>query len=109
MRVARGKERVVDQHEQRVRAFHTLKRFRHLRFGAGRHGARQAMHEYFGIHGGAEDAADGFELLTDLSGVREVAVMREGDVPTLEVHKGGLRILDGRRAGGGVARVADGR
>src|SRR5262249_7963157 len=56
-----------------------------------------------------EDRPLVFELVPKLGGVDQIAVVGERDEAALRARDDGLRIVDGRRAGGTVARVSDGR
>src|ERR1039457_1091704 len=65
------------------------------------------MDDDFRIHRRAEDRPVRLELLPDFRGVREVPVVREGNVSALEVDQRRLRVLERGRTGGRVPRVAD--
>ncbi len=64
------------------------------------------MHEHLGVHRRREDGALVLEVVPDLGGVDEVAVVGERDVPVAKARHDGLRVVDrggARRAVAGVA------
>ena len=65
--------------------------------------------DYLRIGGGLEGDARGLELLAQLGGVRQVAVVRERERATRAVADDRLGVLPAGRARRGVAGVADGR
>ena len=67
------------------------------------------MQDDLAVHRGLEDGTAGLELLAQLGGVGQVAVVADGDAPLGAVHGQGLGIDDVRRTGGRIAGVADGR
>ena len=69
---------------------------------------RQQVQNDFAVHGGLEDRARGFEFVAQLGGVGQVAVVRDGDLAARAIHGERLGVAQVRRAGGGIARVADG-
>ena len=77
--------------------------------GVGGGGARELVDDHLGVHRRGEDRTLVLELVTHLGGVDQVAVVGERDVAALGAREDRLRIVDRRRAGGAVARVADGR
>ena len=68
---------------------------------------REQMQDDFAIDGGLENRAARFEFVAELGGVSEIAVVRDGDLAALAIHRERLGIAEFGRAGGGVARVSD--
>ena len=64
--------------------------------------------DHLGVRGRREPVTLGVELLAELGGVREVAVMAQGDRACAAVLDERLRVPPLRRAGRRVTRVADG-
>ena len=69
-------------------------------------GAHDEVHENFGIVGGAEDGAVVLQLLAQLHGVHQVAVVGDGDVQPLVVGHEGLGVARRGTARGGVTHMA---
>ena len=108
-RVARGEDAVGRQHHQRKRAFEAAQRVGH---GVGQRllaRARDQVHDDFGVAGGLEDRSGLLQLRANFEGVDDVAVVRQGDLALVALHHDGLRVQQRRVAGGGVARVTDGK
>ncbi len=105
--VTRGQHRGPHGDHETVRALHSLQCIGELVRGdlGRRHG--QPMDEYFGIHRRAEDRAALLEREAQLGGVRDVAVVRERNVPPPKSRQRGLRVLDRGRSGCAIAGVAD--
>src|SRR5579883_1797119 len=66
------------------------------------------MNDYFGVAGGLKDRATMFEAAAELGGIREIAVVREGQFAFIAIDDDWLRVCERSIAGGGIARVANG-
>lgn len=66
------------------------------------------MDDDFAIDGGLEDGALGFEFFSELRGVGEVAVVRNGQSAFGAIRGERLRVINGGGAGGGIASMANG-
>ncbi len=108
-RIARGEQRVAHRDDQAVGAVHALQRVGQAQRGRRRRGARELVDDDLGVVRRGEDRPLVLELVTHLGGVDQVAVVGERDEAALRARDDGLRVVDCRRAGGAVARVADGR
>ena len=71
-------------------------------------GAGNQVHDHLGVDGGLEDRAARLELLAQIEGVDQVAVVRDGEAAVGELDHERLRVLQQRAAAGRVAIVADG-
>ncbi len=69
---------------------------------------RHQMQNDFAVHGRLENRAAIFQFVAQLRRVRQISVVRDGDLPARAIHGERLRVFQLRRAGGGIARVADG-
>ena len=69
---------------------------------------RQHHDDDFAVHGRLEDEAAAFEFVAELGGVGQVAVVGDGNLAARAIHRERLGVAQVRRAGGGIARVADG-
>jgi hypothetical protein len=69
---------------------------------------REHHDDDFAVHGRLENEAAGFQLVAELGGVGEIAVVGDGDLAAHAIHRERLGVAHVRRAGGGIARVADG-
>jgi hypothetical protein len=65
------------------------------------------MNQNFGVHRRCEDRSSILQLVPELGGVDQVAVVGKPNVPVAESSENGLRVLDRRRPGRAVPRVAD--
>jgi hypothetical protein len=102
-----GHERAAARDDERVGAFHAAQCIGELLVRARGFRAREAVDEHLGIHRRGEDRSFRLEIAAQFGGVDDVAVVREGDVAAAELHEHRLCVLDRRRAGGAVARVAE--
>ena len=108
-RIARGKDAVGRQHDQRKRAFDAAQRIGH-RVGQGLlTRARNQVHDDFGIAGGLKDGALLLKLGVHFVRICDVAVVRQRNLALVALHHDGLRVEQRRIAGGGIAGVADGQ
>src|SRR5215472_3680586 len=107
--VAHGVKLVGRQHEKRVRAFELIQRVAERAGKIAGLRACEEMHDDFGVAVGLEDGAAMLEFAAPLGGVGEVAVMAEGDFALVAIDHDRLRVEQGFVAGGGVARMADGK
>ena len=71
-------------------------------------GLGQQVQDDFAINGGLEDRAFGLQLVAEPGGVGEVAVVRDGNLAAGAIDGERLGVAQVRRAGGGIAGVADG-
>ena len=69
---------------------------------------RHQVQDHFRIAAGLEDGTAGFELAPQIDGVRQIAVVRYGDLPLAALHKKRLRIETSALTRSGVSRMADG-
>ena len=65
------------------------------------------MQDDFGVAAGLEDRAVADQLVAQLAGVDEVAVVRDGDLAVRAVDQERLRVLELALARGRIARVPD--
>ena len=105
--VARGEQRVAERHHEAECALDATQCISEPLLGQLRGRTRQQVNDDFRIHRRREDRPHLLELDAQLTGVRDVAVVRERDVPAARAHEHRLRVLDRRRARGAVARVPD--
>ena len=108
MRVSRTDELVFRHDRQAVRALDFLEAFEHFFLNRLLARARDEVHEDLGVDGGLEDRALLLELVADLGGVREVAVVRERDLAACVVDHERLRVRQEARARCRIAHMADG-
>ena len=108
-RVASGKDAVGRQHDQRKCAFDAAQRIGHRVSQGLLTGAGDQMHHDFSVAGGLKDGALLLQLGMDFVRVGDVAVVRQRNLALVAFHHDGLRVEQGRIAGGGVARVPDGQ
>ena len=69
---------------------------------------REHHDDDFAVHGGLKNQPAAFQRVAELGGVRQIAIVGDGDLAAHAIHRERLRVADVRRAGGGIARVADG-
>ena len=65
------------------------------------------MEHHFGVAGGLEDRPGADQLVAQLAGVDEVAVVPDRDLAVGAIDQEGLRVLDRALAGGRVPGVTD--
>ena len=71
-------------------------------------GVRDELDDDLGVGGGLEVSAIALQARAQVAEVDQVAVVSDGDEALGGVDADGLGVEQGRVAGGGVARVADG-
>ncbi len=108
MRVSRTDELVFRHNGQAIRTLDFLEAFEHFFLNRLLARARDEVHEDLGVDGGLEDRALLLELVADLGGVREVAVVRERDLAACVVDHERLRVRQEARARCRIAHMADG-
>jgi hypothetical protein len=108
IRVAGCQQRVIDQYEQRIGTFDSLECFGELPFRLLGMSAGEAVDDDLGVHRGAENRTAAFKRLSQFGRVGQVPVVGQPDVATAELHQRRLRVLDRRRARGGISGVAKG-
>ena len=69
-------------------------------------GPHQQMHENFRVVAGGKDGPLIFQLFAQFSGIDQIAVVGQGDVPALVMGQEGLGVATGGAARGGIAHVA---
>ena len=96
------------QEEERVGALHPAERLGDAVLEGDLLAPRDQVHEHFAVRGRLEDRALLLELGAHCLGVGQVAVVADRERALGVVDGEGLRVAQGRAAGGGVAHVADG-
>ena len=107
-RIAHGDDRLLRQEEQRVGALDPRERVGDAVLDGDLLARRDQVHEHLGVGVALEDRAARLELGAELVGVRQVAVVADGERAAGVVDGDRLRVLDVRAAGGRVAHVPDG-
>jgi len=75
----------------RVQALSDLRQLLGRGRGVGR---RQAMQQHLGVAGRREDRSAILELQPELGGIRQIAIVREPDRRSAELHQQRLRIVE---------------
>jgi hypothetical protein len=99
---------VAKQDEQAVRPFNAVERFGEP---PGRRRCVRAgdpMDEHLGVHRRSENRSLLLEPVSQLGGIRQVAVMRQRDVAAARPRQHGLGVVDRRASGRAVSSMADG-
>ena len=65
------------------------------------------MQDYFGVTRGLKDRAFALKVAPQFGGIRDVSVVRDGNLAFIAGHRKRLRIQQHGVAGSGVARVPD--
>ncbi len=105
--VAHGDDRLLRHEEQRVGALHARERVGDAVLDGDLLARRDEVHEHLGVGVALEDRPARLELGPQLFGVRQVAVVADGERAARVVDRDGLGVLDVRAAGRRVADVAD--
>ena len=110
MGITRGDELLRAHDHQRIRALNALHGAQHglLDAFAPQPLLRDDIGDDLGIAGGVEDRASQLQLLAQLPGVNEVAVMAQSQGALEVIDQQGLGIAAALGAGGAVAAVAHG-
>ena len=81
----------------------------HERIGDAAHLRLREHHDDdFAVHRGLKNQAAIFQFIAQQRGVREIAVVRDGDLAARAIHGQRLGVAQRRGAGRGIPRVADG-
>ena len=108
VRIARGKDAVARHHDDGEGAFDLAQGVGDGVDERGGLGMRDELDDDFGVGGGLEECAFALEVRAQVAEIHQVAVVRDGDEALGGFDANGLRVEQGRVAGGGVARVPDG-
>ena len=108
MRIAHGNEPIFRHQRERKRTLHVRNRLDDRLVGRHRARSRVQVQNHFGIGGRLEDRPMPAELVFELAGVHEVAVVRDGDLPVRALNQNRLRVVDFAVSGGRIAHVSDG-
>ena len=108
VRVAHRQELVVGEDQQRVGALDAVQGFDEAPGQIAVLGAGHEVDDDLGVHGRLEDRPFVLEVLADVDGVDEVAVVGHGDRPEAGLDDERLGVLDLARPRGRVPVVADG-
>ncbi len=106
--IARDDDAVMREEDEREGAFELQEGIAKGGFEGLFAGVRDEVEDDFGVAGGLEDGAAGFEICAEFGGVGDVAVVGDGDAAFVAVDGERLGVADDGVAGGGVAGVADG-
>ena len=106
--IARADQHLVGQTHERIGALDLAQRFDEALDDAALLRARQEMQDDLGVGGRLADGAGGDELLAQGEGVREVAVVGDGEAAGVDIGKQRLHVAQDGIAAGRVAIVADG-
>ncbi len=105
---------IADRNQPILRHQRERKRTLHVRNGlddriVGRHRARSRIQvqNHFGIGARLEDRAMTAELVFELAGVHEIAVVGDGNLPVHALNQNRLRVVDVAVSGGRIAHVPD--
>ena len=107
VRIARGDQPVLGQHGERVGAADLRDRLADRLFDRCGLRAGVEVQDDFGVAAGLKDRAVAHELVAQLEGVDEVAVVAHGDLAVRAVDEEWLRVLELALARGRVACVPD--
>ncbi len=108
MRVARADQFLFRHDNQGIRAFDAAQRLHQRICHATHRRLREHHDDDFAVHGGLENETAIFKFIAERGGVRQIAVVRDGDLAACAVHRQRLGVAKIRGAGRRVARVADG-
>ncbi len=107
-RVADANQFLLGHDDERVGALKTAESLHQRVFDAAERRLREHHDDDFAVHGGLKNQPATFEVVAELGGVGQIAVVGDGDLPAHAIHRERLRVADVRRAGGRITRVADG-
>ena len=107
-RIAGANQFLLGHDDERVGAFEPAESLHQRVFDAADGRLREHHDDDFAVHGGLKNQPAAFQLVAELGGVRQVAVVGDGDLSAHAIHRQRLRVAEVRRAGGGIACVADG-
>ncbi len=108
MRIPNGNQPVFRQQDQRERTLGLRNRLDQRLLGRRRHGPGVQVQQHLGVARRLEDGSLPHEVVAQLLGVDEVAVMADGDLAVGAVDDDRLRVVEPAVARRGVPDVADG-
>ena len=105
--VAHSDQAFLRQRGQRIGAFDLAQRVDHALLDAELQTGRDEMDDHFSVAGRLEQAAAPYQLLAQLVGIGEIAVVADGETAEFEIGEKRLDVAHRHFAGGRVAHMAD--
>ncbi len=90
--IARGKDAIRTEHDQRKRAFHATQRIGHRVRQSLLFGERDQVNDDFGVTVGLENRSLGLQPMPDFLRIDQVAVVRQRNHAFVRLHHDGLSV-----------------
>src|SRR5262245_50536998 len=108
MRIANADQFLFRHDHERIGALNAADAFDEIVAVTVEAGLCHQVEDDLAINGGLENRATRFQLLAQLGGVCEIAVVGDGNLSSSAIYGERLGVLEVGGAGGGVPSVADG-